>query len=907
MTARGHEMCITARDKDRSVELLRAFDLPYRADLAAEERRGGLAVEMAQRTPRLMKVMRAFRPDVMTGIMGPSIALAGALRPRRVPAVVFYDTEFAVQTNRVVFPLAYSVCTPDCYQGTVRGPAPDLRRLPRAGLPAPEPLPARSRPARRVRRRAGRALLDRAVRVVAGRPRPAGAGPDRQAEATPGRGAAAPRPGAGLLRGPAHRRPGRPRRPRAGRGDPPPDRPRPAGRGRVGHHVLGGGRTRGAGGVHRHHRPGLHRRRGAALRAGPALHRGPVRHGRVGDRGDARPRPRPSGRRPGSVSSTRRSTSPRGWSTTSRPRSRGSGNDEIGDLPCAGSRARPASATSARAGHGRHDRPPGPRRRGLLLGDGVHLGNRRLAIQDVPGGAQPMANEDGSVVVVYNGEIYNYPELRERVLARGHRLTTHCDTEVLPHLYEDEGIGFAARLNGIFAFALFDRARRRLFLVRDPLGMKPLVYAVRDGKLAFGSEAKAVLASGLVARRARRGEPAPVDERPLRPRRPHLLRGDPAPAARPRARVRRRASPAVRRTRRSTGPRTRPDPGRVDGGDPAPLPGGGQAPADLRRAGRRVAVGRGRLELRSWPCSAGPPAARSRPSASASTNRGTRPTTPGSWRGPSAPTITSWCCTSRPSAHLPDAIRHTEEPKVNSSAAVPAAPLHRRARQRGAVRAGRRRAVRRLRLLRLPGPTAPAPARVVPGRPCAPWRPSWTGRPGGRAGLGRPELDLLTRKLEWLASVRDGARHYLLLRNAWDFNPSLLRRVYTPEFPSRLDRVHPGRLRRVLRRRRRPLEGQALRAEFATKMVCDLLHNEDTMSMAHSVESRRPAARPRTGPVRRSHSGPLPIRQRPQRTAQGRPARGASRPGAAQAEMGVHLRPGRAVPARTSGRWPGRC
>ena len=96
----------------------------------------------------------------------------------------------------------------------------------------------------------------------------------------------------------------------------------------------------------------------------------------------------------------------------------------------------------------------GPDGEGFYVGDGVHLGNRRLAIQDVPGGAQPMANEDGSVVVVYNGEIYNYPELRDVVLARGHRLKTHCDTEILPHLYEDEGIDFAARLNGIFAFAL---------------------------------------------------------------------------------------------------------------------------------------------------------------------------------------------------------------------------------------------------------------------------------------------------------------------------------------------------------------------------------------------------------------------------------------------------------------------
>jgi len=121
MEARGHEVCITARDKDRSVELLRAFGLPYQQISAQKSGTGGLAVEMAQRTPRLMKVMRSFRPDAMTGIMGPSIALAGALRPRRVPAVVFYDTEFAVQTNRIVYPLAYSVCTPDCYQAAVPG------------------------------------------------------------------------------------------------------------------------------------------------------------------------------------------------------------------------------------------------------------------------------------------------------------------------------------------------------------------------------------------------------------------------------------------------------------------------------------------------------------------------------------------------------------------------------------------------------------------------------------------------------------------------------------------------------------------------------------------------------------------------------------------------------------------
>ena len=127
MESRGHEVCITARDKDRSVELLRAFGLPYQ-QISTQKSGAGLAVEMAQRTPRLMKIMRTFRPDVMTGIMGPSIARGGRAAAARVPAVVFYDTEFAVQTNRVVYPLAYSVCTPDCYQGKVRGRHRHVRR-----------------------------------------------------------------------------------------------------------------------------------------------------------------------------------------------------------------------------------------------------------------------------------------------------------------------------------------------------------------------------------------------------------------------------------------------------------------------------------------------------------------------------------------------------------------------------------------------------------------------------------------------------------------------------------------------------------------------------------------------------------------------------------------------------------
>lgn len=119
MASRGHELCVTARAKDGSLELLERFGLPYHHLSNQRSGKAGLAIELAQRTRRLLRVMREFRPDVMTGIMGPTIALAGALR--RTPAVVFYDTEFAVQTNWFVYPLARSVCTPDCYQGRVRG------------------------------------------------------------------------------------------------------------------------------------------------------------------------------------------------------------------------------------------------------------------------------------------------------------------------------------------------------------------------------------------------------------------------------------------------------------------------------------------------------------------------------------------------------------------------------------------------------------------------------------------------------------------------------------------------------------------------------------------------------------------------------------------------------------------
>jgi asparagine synthase (glutamine-hydrolysing) len=139
----------------------------------------------------------------------------------------------------------------------------------------------------------------------------------------------------------------------------------------------------------------------------------------------------------------------------------------------------------------------GPDDDGVLVDGALGMGMRRLSIIDLVTGAQPLANEDGSVWTVFNGEIYNYPELRAELLARGHRLATTSDTEVIVHLYEDHGADFVERLEGMFGLAVWDRTRRRLVLARDRLGIKPLYWTVDGGRLLFGSELKALLAAGV--------------------------------------------------------------------------------------------------------------------------------------------------------------------------------------------------------------------------------------------------------------------------------------------------------------------------------------------------------------------------------------------------------------------------
>lgn len=140
----------------------------------------------------------------------------------------------------------------------------------------------------------------------------------------------------------------------------------------------------------------------------------------------------------------------------------------------------------------------GPDGAGIDICNGVALGMRRLAIIDIAGGAQPLCSEDGLVRVVFNGEIYNFRELRKRLMALGHTFATLSDTEVIVHAYEAYGTDFPVHLNGMFAIALHDLARRKVILVRDPVGIKPLYYSFCRDYLVWGSEIKAILASGLV-------------------------------------------------------------------------------------------------------------------------------------------------------------------------------------------------------------------------------------------------------------------------------------------------------------------------------------------------------------------------------------------------------------------------
>ena len=166
----------------------------------------------------------------------------------------------------------------------------------------------------------------------------------------------------------------------------------------------------------------------------------------------------------------------------------------------------------------------GPDDGGQYVEQGLGLANRRLAIIDLsPAGHQPMSNEDGSLLLVYNGELYNFLELVPLLEARGHHFHSKTDTEVIVHAYEEWGPDCLKRFNGMFAFAIWDQRKRELFLARDRFGIKPLYYAEHDGRFTFASEIKSLLRAGVPRRVSPRGARR-VLHLPEHPQRPDAVR-----------------------------------------------------------------------------------------------------------------------------------------------------------------------------------------------------------------------------------------------------------------------------------------------------------------------------------------------------------------------------------------------
>src|SRR5437667_1125709 len=143
----------------------------------------------------------------------------------------------------------------------------------------------------------------------------------------------------------------------------------------------------------------------------------------------------------------------------------------------------------------------GPDEEGFLVRPGLALANRRLSIVGLADGKQPIANEDRSVSVVFNGELFDYPEVKAQLQSKGHQFRTHCDTELIPHLYEDHGEAVFEKLRGQFAIALWDERKQQLLLARDRFGICPLYWTRQGDLLLFASELNALLASGMVPAR----------------------------------------------------------------------------------------------------------------------------------------------------------------------------------------------------------------------------------------------------------------------------------------------------------------------------------------------------------------------------------------------------------------------
>ncbi len=475
----------------------------------------------------------------------------------------------------------------------------------------------------------------------------------------------------------------------------------------------------------------------------------------------------------------------------------------------------------------------GPDGEGAFRRENLFLGMRRLAILDPERGRQPATSEDGRVQVVYNGEIYNAPALAHELEKKGHRLASGADTEILPHLYEEEGIEGFRRLEGMFAFALWDERERSLWLVRDPVGIKPLFWW-EDGKgrLAFASELKALLCLDALPR-ATDPDAAHLllnlryvpGERTLlrgvrkiapgealrwqdgRIRRSNLLALDDSPEgkAAPDAteRLREALEVAVRRQLRSDVPLGT----FLSGGFDSSLITTLAARSDARAsAAFTLAFGEPTDETDD---------ARAVADACGIPHR-TETLVPDLDR------------------QIPEVLWHTESPSVNAVQGYALARFASREVKVALSGLGAdelfkgyeiHRRLEMLRMVRAGGAGMLAPLA------------RWAERAWRR--WGGPLAEVPQRALGAAARTADPLGVYLLLRNAWEEIPALAGAIYTGE-AARAVTVHCREpFEPFFRAERDPLLAAA-RAEFRTKMVDDFLVNEDRNSMAHGLEARVP-------------------------------------------------------------------
>jgi len=484
----------------------------------------------------------------------------------------------------------------------------------------------------------------------------------------------------------------------------------------------------------------------------------------------------------------------------------------------------------------------GPDAEGVIDHEEVHLASRRLRVVDIEGGDQPIFNEDRSVGIVFNGEIYNHLALRAELERGGHRFATRSDTEVLVHLYEQHGVEFARWLNGMFAFALYDFPRRRLILGRDQIGIKPLLLWQNGARLAFASEAKALLCHPEISPQ--------LDESAL-----HLLLNVRfVPGPRTLFRGIRQLPPGHLLIREGEEARIERY-HRIDetslGGSVADEDAAEKFLAVLEDAVERqliadVPVGiylSGGLDSSSLVAAAAD-GRRRRGDAGRLSTFALGFNEPTDELDDAALVARSFATdhhatrvASRPLVELPQVVWHTEQPKVN---AIQGFALARYVRREVTVALSGLGGdelflgydiYRHLALLtRGPGAIA-----------------SRLGRPAARlaarllAGTGAPRFENVRRAFELGGAAGDPLGAWLTLRNGWDHGPrELAERIYQDGFRSRLEVDCRTAFAPLFDQPDRPLVEQIQLAELRGKMVDDFLFNEDRTSMASSLEVRVP-------------------------------------------------------------------